>query len=262
MELPDMAAVSIGAPGPSNPEKGILYTSPNLPGWEGFPLRDTLEDLFRMKSFLINDANAAALAEHRFGAGVGARNMIYLTVSTGIGGGVIVDNRLMTGAIGTAAELGHMTIDDQGPRCNCGNTGCWEALATGTALAREARNRIQGGTRSLILDLAGGDPEKVTARLVQEAAEQGDETAGELIARAGYYLGVGLANLLNIFNPELILIGGGVSNIGKVILDPAFETARKRAYKVAYDAVRFAAPKLGRNSGILGAAAYAFDRLG
>lgn len=258
----DLPAVGVGAPGPSSPEKGILFTSPNLPGWKDFPIRDSIREILGTEAFLINDANAAALAEHRFGTGIGTRNMIYITVSTGIGGGVIVDGRLMTGSMGTAAELGHMTINDQGPRCNCGNMGCWEALASGTALAREARRSIQGGARSLILELADNAPERITARLVQEAAEKDDGVAKELIARTGYYLGVGLANLLNIFNPELIVIGGGLSNIGKPLLEPAFETARKRAYTVAYDAVRFAAPELGRNSGVLGAAAYAFDKVG
>jgi len=256
-----MLAVGLGAPGPSNPDEGILFTSPNLPGWNDVPIRDTIQELFHTQAHLINDANAAAVAEHRFGAGLNTRNMIYITVSTGIGGGVIVENRLMTGSIGTAAELGHMTIDDKGPRCNCGNTGCWETLASGTALARKAWERVHAGEKTLILDLAAGDPKKITAKLVQEAAEQGDGPARELIAETGYYLGVGLANLLNIFNPEMIVIGGGLSNIGEMLFDPAFETARKRAYAVAYDAVRFTAPKLGRNSGVLGAAAHAFDGL-
>lgn len=261
VDLAKMRAVGIGAPGPSNPEKGILFTSPNLPGWRNVPIRDIVESLFHKRTFLINDANAAALAEHRFGAGRNTRNMIYITVSTGIGGGVIIDDRLMTGSIGTAAELGHMTINDTGPRCNCGNTGCWETLASGTALAREARNRIKEGAPSLILELAQGDTEKISARTVQEAAEQEDELARELIARTGYYLGVGLANLLNIFNPEMIVIGGGVSNIGKRLLDPALATAQKRAYAAAYEAVRFTSPILGRNSGVMGAAAHAFEAL-
>jgi glucokinase len=259
--ISEMRAVGIGAPGPSNPGKGIIFTSPNLPGWENIPISDIIGNIFKKEVYLINDANAAAVAEHRFGAGCNTRNMIYITVSTGIGGGVILDDRLLTGSIGTAAELGHMTINDTGPLCNCGNTGCWEALASGTALAREARNRIKEGAKSKMVDLVSGDIEKISARTVQEAAEENDGVAKDLIARTGYYLGVGLANLINIFNPELIIIGGGVSNIGKMLFDPAFETARKRAYTVAYEALRFAAPKLGRNSGVLGAAVHAFDEL-
>ncbi len=261
MEPSLMMGVGIGAPGPSNPNKGILFTSPNLPGWKDVPIASIMGDLFHRETFLINDANAAALAEHRFGSGLGARHMIYLTVSTGIGGGVIMDGQLYTGAIGTAAELGHMTINDTGPRCNCGNFGCWEAMASGTALARAARERLQQRKESQIMELVGGDLEKVTAQTVQRAAEQGDALARELIAGAGYYLGVGLANLINLFNPEVIVIGGGVSNMGSLLLGPALETAGRRAYKVAYEAVRFAEPKLGRDSGVLGAAAHVFDCL-
>jgi len=261
MDVSETLAVGIGAPGPSNPNTGVLFRSPNLPGWKDVHVTDILEDMFRKQAFLVNDANAAALAEHRMGSGRGARNLIYITVSTGIGGGVIIDNRLYTGSIGTAGEPGHMTINDKGPPCNCGNHGCWETLASGTALAREARKRIQAGGKSLILDKASGDLDKVSAETVQEAADDGDELAKELIAELGYYLGVGLANLINLFNPERIVIGGGVSNIGDRLLEPAFETAGKRAYTVAFDAVRFVAAELGRNSGVLGAALYAFDAM-
>jgi glucokinase len=262
MDVSETLAVGIGAPGPSNPNTGVLFRSPNLPGWKDVHVTDILGHMFRKQAFLVNDANAAALAEHRLGAGRGARNLIYITVSTGIGGGVIIDNRLYTGSIGTAGEPGHMTINDKGPLCNCGNHGCWETLASGTALAREARKRIQAGGKSLILDKASGDLDKVSAETVQEAADDGDELAKELIAELGYYLGVGLANLINLFNPERIVIGGGVSNIGDRLLEPAFETAGKRAYTVAFDAVRFVAAELGRNSGVLGAALYAFDSMG
>jgi glucokinase len=155
-----------------------------------------------------------------------------------------------------------MTIDDDGPMCNCGNRGCWETLASGTALAREARQQIKAGVRTSILEYAGGDVEKVTAQVVHSAAEQGDSLAKELIARTGYYIGVGLANLINIFNPELIVIGGGLSDIGDMLLEPAFKVAGERAYKEAFKAVRFASAELGRNSGVLGAAAFALQEVG
>ncbi|MCF8108086.1 MAG: ROK family protein [Desulfohalobiaceae bacterium] len=254
-------AIGIGAPGPSNPERGILFTSPNLPNWHDVPVVDIFEEEFKKKAFLINDANAAALAEFKFGAARGLRHVIYITVSTGIGGGIIIDGQLYTGAIGTAAELGHMTINDQGPRCNCGNIGCWETLASGTALAREARQKIRDGAQTTILEQAAGDIVRVDAKAIQLAAEQGDGLAKELITQTGYYFGVGLANLLNMFNPQMIIIGGGVSNMGEMLLTPAYQTARERAYDVAYDAVQFASPKLGRNSGVLGAAAFVLDQL-
>ncbi len=260
-KITQMAAIGIGAPGPSNPQTGIIYTSPNLPGWEQLPIQQVLQERYEQEIFLINDANAAALAEHRFGAGLGTRNMIYLTISTGIGGGLILDGRLYTGAIGTAGELGHMTILADGPLCNCGNMGCWEALASGTALAREARRVVDHGTQTLIGSLVQGDSQKITARTVQDAAEQGDTVALDLVERTAQYLGIGLANLLNVFNPELIVMGGGLTNLGGRFLESAYATAKSRAYRIAWDAARFRLASLGRNSGVLGAAAYAFDRL-
>ncbi len=254
-------ALGIGAPGPSNPDRGILFTSPNLPGWKDVPLVEIFEKVFEKKIFFINDANAAALAEFKFGAAKGLRHVIYITVSTGIGGGIIIDGKLYTGAIGTAGELGHTTIDDKGPRCNCGNIGCWEVLASGTALARDAQQEIRQGAETTILEYASGDIAQVDAKAIQMAAEAGDALAGELISRAAHYLGVGLANLLNTFNPQMIVIGGGVSKIGDRLLTPAFQTARERAYDAAYSAVKFAVAKLETDSGVLGAAAYAWEKL-
>jgi len=259
--ISELTAIGLGAPGLSNPETGILFTSPNLPGWRDVPLRDIMQERLGKKTFVINDANAAALGEFYFGAARGIRNFIYITLSTGIGGGIIIDGKIYSGAIGAAGEVGHMTIDDEGPICNCGNRGCWEALASGTALAKEARHRIKEGVATSILEYAEGDVEKVTAQVIYSAAEQGDSLAKELIARTGYYVGVGLANLINIFNPELIVIGGGLSNIGDMLLEPAFKVAEERAYMEAFQAVRFASAELGRNSGVLGAAAFALQEL-
>jgi glucokinase len=253
----DLIAVGVGAPGLSNPETGILFTSPNLPGWRDVPLREIVEKRLNKKTFLINDANAAALGEFNFGAGKGARHFIYITVSTGIGGGIIIDGNIYSGSSGTAGEIGHMTIDNEGPLCNCGNRGCWEALASGKALADEAIRQIQGGARTSILGYAGHAIEKVTAEVIHRSAEEGDELANRLIARTGYYVGVGLANLINIFNPELIVIGGGLANMGERLLKPAFKEAEKRSFKESYRAVRFAPAALGKNSGVLGAAAFA-----
>jgi glucokinase len=259
--ISQICAIGVGAAGISNPEAGILFTSPNLPGWQDVPLRDIMQERLGKKTFVINDANAAALGEFYFGAARGARNFIYITLSTGIGGGIVIDGKIYTGAIGAAGEVGHMTIDDNGPICNCGNRGCWETLASGIALAKEAKHRIKEGVGTSILEYAEGDVEKVTAQVIQSAAEQGDSLAKELIARTGYYVGVGLANLINIFNPELIVIGGGLSNIGDMLLEPAFNVAGERAYKEAFQAVRFASAELGRNSGVLGAAAFALQEM-
>jgi glucokinase len=260
--ISEICAIGVGAAGISNPEIGILFTSPNLPGLRNVPLRDIMQERLGKKTFLINDANAAALGEFYFGAARGVRNFIYITLSTGIGGGIVIDGKIYTGAIGAAGEVGHMTIDDNGPICNCGNRGCWETLASGTALAREAKHRIKEGIRTSILKYADDDIEKVTAQVVHNAAKQGDSLAKELIAQTGYYVGVGLVNLINILSPELIVIGGGLSNIGDMLLKPAFKTARERAYKEVFQAVRFASAELGRNSGVLGAAAFALQGMG
>lgn len=257
----EISAAGIGAAGLSNPETGILFTSPNLPQCRDFPLRDDIEKGLGVKAFLTNDANAAALGELCFGAGRGAHNFIYITISTGIGGGIIIADRLYTGSSGVAGEVGHMTIAAEGPPCHCGNRGCWEALASGSALAREARQKISQGAKTSILDYAGGDINRVTAETVQQAAEQGDALAEELIAQTGYYFGVGLANLINIFNPELIAIGGGLSNMGDRLLKPAFRVAEERSFRQAFQRVRLARTELGPNSGILGAATYAFQQI-
>jgi len=256
-----LTAIGVGAPGLANSETGILLTSPHLPGWRDIPLRDIIQERLGKKTFLINDANAAALGELCFGAARGARNFIYITLSTGIGGGIVVDGKIYGGAIGVAGEVGHMIVDDDGPVCSCGSRGCWEMLASGTALAREARHRIREGASTSIPGYVDGDAERVTAEVIHNAAQQGDSLAKELIARTGYYVGVGLASLVNIFNPELIVIGGGLSNIGDMLFKPAFKVARERAYKDAFQVVRFASAELGRDSGVLGAAAFALQEM-
>jgi glucokinase len=253
----ELCAVGIGAAGISNPETGILFSSPNLAGCHNVPLRDIMQERLDKKTFLLNDANAAALGELYFGAARGALNFMYITLSTGIGGGIVINGKIYSGAIGTAGEIGHMTIDYNGRACNCGSRGCWETLASGTAMAREAKHRIKEGAGTSILDYTEGDVQKVTAEAIHSAARQGDSLAKELIAQTAYYVGVGLANLINIFNPELIVIGGGLSSIGDMLLEPAFKVAGERAYRQAFQAVRFASAELGRNAGVLGAAAFA-----
>ncbi len=256
-----LTAVGLGAPGLSNPDTGILYTSPHLPKLKDVPLRDIIQKELGIKTFLINDANAAAIGELHYGAGKGVSHFIYITVSTGIGGGIIIDGRIYTGSSGLAGEVGHMVIDDNGPQCTCGNKGCWETLASGNALAREARHRINQGAVTSILEFVDGDIEKVNAEAIHEAAKAGDRLANELIAQTAYYLGVGLTNLINIFNPEVIVIGGGLSNIGDMLLKPAYAEARRRAFKQTYQGVRFARAELGSDSGVLGAAAYALEKM-
>jgi len=256
-----VSAIGVGAPGLSDTEAGILFTSPNLPGWKDVPLRDILQEKLKKRAFLINDGNAAALGEYYFGAAKGVAHFIYVTISTGIGGGIVVDGKVLKGFKGMAGEIGHMTIADDGPPCRCGNRGCWEALASGTALAKETRRRIETGADTTILSLAGGEIDQVTAHTVQSAAEKGDPLANQLILRTAHYFGVGVANLINIFNPEMIVIGGGLSNMGERLFKPAHKEVEERAFNRAYRTVRFVRAALGRNSGVLGAAAFALDEM-
>ncbi|MBI4180407.1 MAG: ROK family protein, partial [Chloroflexi bacterium] len=259
--IAEIKVIGISIAGISDPKKGVVFSSPHLPGWHNVLLKRIMEKELGKKTFLLNDANAAALGELYFGAGRGTRNFIYITISTGIGGGIVINGELYSGAFGMAGEVGHMTIDDAGPLCDCGNSGCWEALASGTALTREARHRINEGARTSILDYAGGEIEQVTAQVIHTAAKGGDALAQELIAQTGYYLGVGLANLINIFNPELIVIGGGLANIGDRLLQPAFKVAGERALHEPYQKLRFAYAELGQDSGVLGAAAFALQQV-
>jgi len=254
-----LSGIGIAAAGVIDSANGKVIFSPNLPAWHEVPLREAIEQRFGIPAYLGNDANLAALGEWRFGVEKKVANLIYITVSTGIGGGIIADGKLYTGACGAAGEIGHMTIDVNGPRCRCGNIGCWETLASGTALAREAVKRITEGARTSIIELVGGDVSKIDAKIVGLTAKQGDELAQELVSRLGYYFGVGLANLVNIFNPELILVGGGVAKIGALLLQPAIKIVKERAFSTSANAVEIKPATLGDDSGILGAVAFVLE---
>jgi glucokinase len=254
-----VSGMAVAAAGAIDPVKGIVTDSPNLPGWHNIPLKDEIEKAMGVRTFIINDATAAALGEHRFGAGRGVRNLIYLTVSTGIGGGIIIDDRLYSGASGSAGELGHMTIDVNGPRCACGNTGCLEMLASGKAVAREAQRLIAQGTKTVIREIAEGHAEFVTAQTVAAAANRGDAVAVSIISKAATYLGIGLVNLVNIFNPEMIIVGGGMGKMGEMLLQPARKVVAERAFQYPASIVRIVSSELGDNSGVFGAVAFVTD---
>lgn len=262
LEPSQLLGIGIAAAGIIDSDKGKVISSPNLPGWHEVPLGDAVEQRFGIPVYLGNDATLAALGEWRFGLKKGIANLIYITVSTGIGGGIIAGGKLYTGACGVAGEIGHMTIDVNGPKCNCGNIGCWETLASGTALAREAVKQIRGGAKTSIIELVNGDISKIDAKVVSLAAKQGDELAKELISRLGYYFGIGLVNLVNIFNPELILIGGGVAKMGDLLLQPAIKIVKERAFSTPAATVEIKPALLGDDSGILGAVAFVLEHSG
>ncbi len=253
-------SISIAAAGAIDFGKGLVTLSPNLPGWYDIPLRDLIKEKYRVNTLLINDASAAALGEHRFGAGKGVNNLILLTLGTGIGGGIIINGKLYSGPCGSAGEIGHMTIDVNGPRCSCGNIGCLEMLASGTAVAREAIKRIRQGERSSLTEIVEGKIESITAEKVEVAAQGGDSLALEVILKAANYLGVGMVNLVNIFNPEMIIVGGGMAKMGNLLLDPAKQVVRERAFQLPAQAVRIVPAQLGDDAGVLGAAVFAFQQ--
>ncbi len=252
--------LSIAAAGAIDFGKGIVTLSPNLPGWRDIPLRDIVKERYGINTFLLNDASAAVLGEHRFGAGRGLNNIIYITVSTGIGSGILINGELYLGASGGAGEVGHTTIDVNGPKCSCGNTGCLETLASGTAVAREAIRRIKAGEKSSLTEIAGGKVEDITAEEVSIAAQGGDSLASEIISQAATYLSIGLLNLVNIFNPEMIIVGGGMSNMGDLLLNPARQVVKERAFQLLAKAVRIVVAELGNNAEILGAAVFAYQQ--
>jgi glucokinase len=257
--LSALSAIAVGVPGPVDPKLGMVYRPPNLPGWGNVPLRTILTEELSVPVQLGNDGNLAALAEHRFGAGRGISTLVYLTVSTGVGAGVIDADRLVLGSWGGAAEIGHMTIDLNGPRCTCGNFGCLEAMASGTAIANEAARRLAAGEESSLAGLVRGDAQKLRAEQVVEAAERGDPLARAVVEWASYNLGVGVANVLHLFDPELVVIGGGVSNAWNLIQAPVRRAIRERAMEAYSNRARLVRTSLGDDVGVLGAVALALE---
>ena len=262
LDLSAIGGVGIAAAAIIDIGRGLVSEAPNLPRWHNIPLRDRLADSLGKPVFLLNDASAAALGEHRMGAGRGLDNLIYITVSTGIGGGLIINGQLYNGADGCAAEIGHMIILIDGPACKCGQRGCFEALASGTAIARMAIERLEAGGKSRLAELTCGKIEDVTAELVAEAARRNDRLALSVIDEAARYLGIGLANLINVINPQMIIIGGGVSKMGAMLFRPARKSMKEHAFKLPARTVHVVRPRLGMDAGLIGAAIYTQESLG
>ena len=254
-----LVGIGIAQAGPTDSQTGMLYNPPNLPGWNEFSAKPILEEHFLLKSSHGNDATLAAFAEYAYGAGRGVSNMIYITVSTGIGGGIIINNRLYSGGRGFAGELGHITIDPNGPNCACGSVGCLETLASGTAVARIAKERLTLREASILLDITNGDIDQVDARMVAGAAREGDLLSRAIMQEAGTNLGVGIVSLLNTLDPELIIIGGGMSNSLDLLLPAVSDVIRKRAIVGYTGASPVVKAQLADDTGLLGAAALAFD---
>jgi len=241
--------IGAAAPGPLDSKTGVIYKAPNIPAWKNLPLRQILEDHFQVPVTLGNDANLAALGEWRYGAGKGHHDLIYFTISTGIGGGVISADQLILGHRGLATELGHVTIMDDGPLCGCGQRGHLEAISSGTGIAKYVNEQLALGRSSSLPK----DP-PVSARQVSEAAAAGDPLAIEALQRAGHYMGVAIANYLHIFNPTIVILGGGVTHSGPVFFEPLHAALRSYVLSSMYlqDLV-ISEAALGDEAGLMGA---------
>jgi glucokinase len=259
---PDVVAVGVGAAGLVDTSRGVLRFAPNL-AWRELPIAARIGDALGVPCQLDNDANVAAYGEYRFGAGRGFRHMLLITVGTGIGGGFIIDGRLARGAHGFAAEIGHIIVEPGGPVCGCGNRGCWEQVAAGRAIDRGGRSAAARHPDSKLAALANGDPDAVTGAMVTDAAMAGDETAIEVLAEVGRRLGEGIAGLVNVLDPQLVVVGGGAIRAGELLVEPA-----RMAFLDAVEApehrpaVPIVAAELGNDAGAVGAATLAMEELG
>jgi glucokinase len=251
----DFIGVGIGAPGPLDREKGLVIVAPNL-GWRNFPLRDRIGERLNLPATLDNDANCATVGEWWQGAARGGSNVLGMTIGTGIGGGIIIDGKLFHGSSDVAGEIGHTTIDLNGRHCKCGNYGCLEAYASGPAIAVRAREvLVREETASLLPSMVGGKLDAITAATVYTAASQGDAVASEIVRDTARYLGVGVANLLNIINADVVVIAGGVTAAGDALFVPLRAEVRRRAFQSAVDATRIVPGELPGTAGVVGAVA-------
>lgn len=251
LSMRDILAIGMGVPGPILADAGMVVSPPIMPGWDRFPIRESLEKLWGIPVSLNNDAELGVLGEWAAGAGRGERNLAYIKIGTGIGAGLLLDGKIYHGVTGSAGEIGHLTIDENGPLCTCGNYGCLEAVAGGRAIAQQAQEAIKKKQRT---QLSAIQPvEKITARDVAAAARRGDLVSQQILARAGTQMGIAIAGLVNLFNPGLVIIGGGVAQTGDILLEPMRQAVQRRSLPAATRVIRITTAMLGRRSSSLGA---------
>jgi len=250
LSISDLSAVGFGVPGPIVTEVGSVIAPPLMPGWDTYPIKDHLEELWALPVSLNNDAELGAIGEWAYGAGRGERYLMYVKVGTGVGAGILLNGQIYQGATGAAGEIGHITIDENGPLCSCGNRGCLEAMSGGRAIANQAKDAVLKGQRT---QLAYIDPiEKLSAKDVIDSARNGDLLAQQIMTEAGTHLGTAIAGLVNLFNPGMIVVGGGVSQIGDLLLDPIRRIVGERSLKASSRSVRITSALLGRRSVAMG----------
>jgi glucokinase len=249
--IEEVKAIGIGSPGPLNAKTGIIITTPNLP-FKNFDLVSPIREKFQVPVYLDNDANVAAIGEFMFGAGKGTENMVYFTVSTGVGGGAVLNGKIYRGNTSNALEIGHATVAPDGPRCNCGNIGCLEAVSSGTAIGKRGKEALESKVETSLRKY-----KTVTSAEVFAEAAAGDQVAKDIIDTALNYLGIGVANAISIFDPEMITIGGGVSKAGKIVFDKVQEVVNIRCFKNMAEACKIVPAGLGTDAGVIGAVALA-----
>jgi len=256
LSISDLSAVGVGVPGPVITDAGMVVAPPIMPGWDHFPIRETLENLWHCPVTLNNDAELGALGEWAYGAGRGEKNVAYIKIGSGVGAGLVLNQQIYGGTTGAAGEIGHLTIDENGPLCSCGNHGCLEAYAGGHAIAREGRVLAKSGKRTLLADIP---VENITAREVADAAKHGDLYAQEILRRAGRSIGIALAGLINLINPSVVIIGGGVAQVGDLLTTPIRQAVRERAMFASEQSVRITTGMLERRSLLIGATVQAIN---
>jgi glucokinase-like ROK family protein len=257
LKLEEIRAICVGVPGPVVQFQGMVSEPPIMPGWDKFPIKEYLTNLWKVPVTIANDAELGAIGEWAYGAGRGERNLAYIKVGRGIGAGLLLEGQVYRGADGSAGEIGHFTINENGPLCSCGNKGCLEALAGGNAVARRAMEEIRKGQRT---ELNSIQPiESIQSSDVIAAACHGDLISQQILSEAGAHLGTAIAGLVNLFNPSIIIIGGGVSQIGDLLLEPIRRTVQRRSLKMASKRLRISTALLGRRSSGMGAVVQALS---
>jgi glucokinase-like ROK family protein len=257
LSMGQISAAGVGVPGPIISEAGMVRMPPLMPGWDKFPIRSHLESHWGIPVSLNNDAELGALGEWAFGAGRGEHNLAYIKVGTGVGAGLILDGRIYRGTSGCAGEIGHITIKEQGPRCACGNRGCLEVVAGGRAIAQQAQRAILANRSTILAEIK--PVETITAEDVAEAARRGDLISQQIIAEAGGYLGTAIASLVNLINPGMIVIGGGLAQMGDLLLEPVRQAVVNRSISAAAESVRIVTAVLGNRSASIGAVTQALE---
>ncbi len=250
----DIEGIGFDFPGQVDCKTGVVKLAPNIPGWVNVPIAQMIEDEFHIPTRIDNDVRCAALGELKFGAGRGCENFICITVGTGIGSGIVINGKVVRGATNAAGELGHIKLQmNGGPICGCGDTGCLEAFASGPAIVAMAQEYIKGGKSTKFREMAAVEGGEITPYMVAKAAEEGDPVAKRIFEIVGEYIGIGLTSVINLLNPERVIIGGGVAESGELLLGPIRKTIKERAMVVAGNAVEIAPAQLGNSAGVIGA---------